>query len=263
MKEFNSSELKNQYLKWYRENLTFKDISNNLIRIDSPFKDSGMDDIVLYASYNPNNHKIKLTDDGYTVFNLEMHGINIKNSKKRKSIFSESLSSYGVQFDDNTEEIYVETIFNNFSKNKHRLLQCLIFINDMYILAKPTVEKIFTEDVATKLDQHEIVYSKDLPLVSPSGMVHKFDFVIPAPKNKKEKFIKAIAAPNNNLVIKATVTDVNAAKNINRSRDNQFICILNDTKNSVNIQMENYLNESGIKTMNYSEMDEKINLIKE
>ena len=45
------------------------------------------------------------------------------------------------------------------------MLQCLIFVNDMYILSKPKIQNIFSEDVAYKLDEHDISYGRDLPIV--------------------------------------------------------------------------------------------------
>ena len=57
------------------------------------------------------------------------------------------------------------------------MLQCLIFVNDMYILSKPKIQNIFSEDVAYKLDEHDISYGRDLPIVGKSGVVHSFDFL--------------------------------------------------------------------------------------
>ncbi|MGT2596638.1 DUF1828 domain-containing protein [Staphylococcus aureus] len=48
---------------------------------------------------------ITLTDDGYTIFDLENNGIWI-NSKKRKKIFEEHLSAYGIKYNDKTDEIF-------------------------------------------------------------------------------------------------------------------------------------------------------------
>lgn len=46
----------------------------------------------------------------------------------------------------------------------------------MYLLSNPKSQNIFTEDVANKLDEHNIYYGRDLPIIGSSGVVHNFDF---------------------------------------------------------------------------------------
>ncbi|PTE89043.1 hypothetical protein BUY89_14390, partial [Staphylococcus equorum] len=217
-----------------------------------------MDNLIIYAIYNPNSKKIILTDDGYTMYNLENDGVYINKSKQRKRLFEEHISAYGVQFNNKSEEVYIETSYNKFDESKHRLLQCLIFLSDMYILANHKVQNVFSEDVAEKLDNHEIAYNRDMSIVGPTGMSHNFDFVISAKKHEKEKFINAISTPNNTMIIKSKVTDTLQAKKIKRHRPNQFIFVLNDSKQSINQENIDFLNESGIDTVNYSLLDKEI-----
>lgn len=261
MTTFDANKLKQEYLNWYEEKLIFSNLSNNVVRIDSPFKDNSLDNIIIYALYNPSNDTITLTDDGYTIFGLENNGIFMKKSKYRRKIFEEQLSAYGVKYNDMTNEIYVKTGQQNFNKVKHNLLQCLIFVNDMYILSKPKIQNIFTEDVAIKLDEHNIAYGRDLPIIGTSGMVHSFDFFISARKNQKEKFINAISNPNNQMIIKSKVTDAIQAKKIKRQRPNEFIFILNDSNKEINNQNTTFLQENDINTILYSELDKKANML--
>ncbi|NGJ62979.1 DUF1829 domain-containing protein, partial [Staphylococcus aureus] len=170
-------------------------------------------------------------------------------------------SAYGIKYNDKTHEIFVQTNFKNFNKSKHNLLQCLIFVNDMYLLSNPKSQNIFTEDVANKLDEHNIYYGRDIPIIGSSGVVHNFDFFISAKKNQKEKFINAISNPNNSMIIKSKITDAMQAKKIKRHRQNEFIFILNDSKKEINEHNKNLLHENYISTIDYSELDEKIGLL--
>ncbi|MFH4935306.1 DUF1829 domain-containing protein [Staphylococcus cohnii] len=54
------------------------------------------------------------------------------------------------------------------------------------------------------------------------------------------------------MIIKLKVTDALQAKKIKRHRPNQFIFVLNDSKQSINQENIDFLNESGIDTVNYS-----------
>ncbi|HDA7216191.1 TPA: DUF1829 domain-containing protein, partial [Staphylococcus aureus] len=111
----------------------------------------------------------------------------------------------------------------------------------MYLLSNPKSQNIFTEDVANKLDEHNIYYGRDLPIIGSSGVVHNFDFFISAKKNQKEKFINAISNPNNSMIIKSKITDAMQAKKIKRHRQNEFIFILNDSKKEINEHNKNLL----------------------
>ncbi len=82
----------------------------------------------------------------------------------------------------------------------------------MYLLSNPKSQNIFTEDVANKLDEHNIYYGRDIPIIGSSGVVHNFDFFISAKKNQKEKFINVISNPNNSMIIKSKITDAMQAK---------------------------------------------------
>lgn len=253
-----AKELKNDYLKWYRENLNFQSLNENLIRIESPFKDNAMDDIVFYAEKNPSDSTITLTDDGYTMYNLKNLGVDIKRSKNRRFIFNKNIESYGVSYNSDTDELFIKSSLEKFGENKHRLLQCLIFVNDMYILSKPNVKNIFTEDVSEVLDKNEIIYTQDIIINGHSGMTHKFEFVIPSQKNKKEKFVKTVSAPNYTKNVKAFVTDVNQAKAVKRDKPNEFFFILDDRKKPVISEVTNLLITSEITPINFTDLPQKI-----
>lgn len=257
-----AKELKSEYINWYKQNLKFESLNDNLIRIDSPFKDNTLGDTVLYAEKNPNDSNITLTDDGYTMYHLELAGVDIKRSKKRQFIFKKNLESYGVNFDEKTEELYIKSPVEKFSESKHRLLQCLLFVNDMYILSKSNVKNIFTEDVSEIFDEHGIIYTQDIIINGHSGMSHKFEFLVPGKKNSKEKFVKTVSTPNNPLNAKAFVTDVNQAKAVKREKPNEFFIILDDRKKTVNTEVNNLLVESDIIPINFTELPQKIELIK-
>ncbi|KFA43209.1 hypothetical protein EW35_2077 [Staphylococcus aureus] len=86
MTTFDAKKLKKEYLDWYNQTLEFSNLSNNVVRIDTPFKDNSLDNLIIYALYDQSRDMITLTDDGYTIFDLENNGISLNKSKKRKKI---------------------------------------------------------------------------------------------------------------------------------------------------------------------------------
>ncbi|HBE8113742.1 TPA: DUF1828 domain-containing protein, partial [Staphylococcus aureus] len=91
MTTFDAKKLKKEYLDWYNQTLEFSNLSNNVVRIDTPFKDNSLDNLIIYALYDQSRDMITLTDDGYTIFDLENNGIFLNKSKKHKKIFEEHL----------------------------------------------------------------------------------------------------------------------------------------------------------------------------
>ncbi|HDA6971377.1 TPA: DUF1828 domain-containing protein, partial [Staphylococcus aureus] len=98
MTTFDAKKLKKEYLDWYNQTLEFSNLSNNVVRIDTPFKDNSLDNLIIYALYDQSRDMITLTDDGYTIFDLENNGIFLNKSKKHKKIFEEHLSAYGIKY---------------------------------------------------------------------------------------------------------------------------------------------------------------------
>ena len=94
--ELNAQELSDKYIQWYKEQVSFRNVKKNIVRIDSPFLDSFQDEIVLYAIQQPDG-SIRLTDDGWTINNLEEHGVFINRSKHRKEILKQQIGLYGVE----------------------------------------------------------------------------------------------------------------------------------------------------------------------
>ncbi|MCV3315979.1 DUF1828 domain-containing protein [Pediococcus ethanolidurans] len=60
-----------------------------------PFTDNFADKLTIYAVSLPDG-RIKVTDDGWTVNNLESVGVSIRHSPTQKKLFETQLRAYGV-----------------------------------------------------------------------------------------------------------------------------------------------------------------------
>ncbi|HDJ5846308.1 hypothetical protein EU84_14805, partial [Staphylococcus aureus] len=47
MTTFDAKKLKKEYLDWYNQTLEFSNLSNNVVRIDTPFKDNSLDNLII------------------------------------------------------------------------------------------------------------------------------------------------------------------------------------------------------------------------
>ena len=78
-----------QYLKWIRDNTIAKSINDEKVcSISTPFLDRHNDHLDIYLIKE--NGNILLTDNGYTIADLKMSGMEI-NTPKRENILKTAL----------------------------------------------------------------------------------------------------------------------------------------------------------------------------
>lgn len=250
-----------EYFKWIRESTTFEDLKSGITRIDVPFLDSSSDEIVMYIVQGKND-LITLTDDGWTIDNLESRGVSISRSPKRKSMLTQQLKSYGVNNEDG--ELTITTTFDRFAASKHRLLQAILFVNDMFMLAPSTTKGLFFDDVSTYFSAHEIRTTKNMSYVGESGLTHKYEFSIPGINKVPMKLIKTMSAPNNSTFAKAILADVEQTRPI-LSDPSSFYVFLNDKSNknkdqniSINPDILKLFNMNHISPIIFSEREKYV-----
>ncbi len=199
-------ELVNNYYIWLKNktNIILPNGSDWAV-IDTPFIGQFNDAIELFAKKEKD--RIILSDDGITLQNLQLSGVSLSCSNKRKELLDYILLNYGINL--NNEELIVEANENNFPQKKHNLLSAILEINDFYLLAKHTVSSIFKEDVKEYLDSQNIIYTPQFISRGSIDIEFVFDFQI-AHKNKE-------------IVIKSF-------NNLNKMNFTHFIYTWNDIK---------------------------------
>ncbi|MEK6878291.1 MAG: DUF1828 domain-containing protein, partial [Nanoarchaeota archaeon] len=120
-----------KYLNWIRDNTFMTDLKSGEVKIISPFLDARNDFIQIYVKKLPND-TYRLTDGGFFLKDLDSSGIDF--TQKRKELFLFTIQSYGVKFEDknNIDEIFIDSIIKDIGRNKHRLIQCLVTLNDFF-----------------------------------------------------------------------------------------------------------------------------------
>jgi ribosomal protein S8 len=165
------------YYNWLREK-TFiqKDSNTDWFLINTPFVGAFNDTIEIYAQKKGNH--LRLSDNGETMSNLELQGLHIQGSKRRRAILDTILLNYGVRAE--SDELTIEANIENFSQSKHNFLSA--------------IASIFKEDVRTYLDSHDIIYTPDFISKGATGLEFNFDFQIA--KKNKEIVIKSFNTVN-------------------------------------------------------------------
>lgn len=183
-------KLLDQYWAWLRDKTTLREVSD-WVEITTPYIDRHNDRLQIYAKRR--NGGFVLTDDGYTLGDLEQSGCNI-DSPKRQALLKMTLNGFGVQVSEQALEVHASA--DNFALRKHNLVQAMLAVNDLFYLASPVVASLFYEDVVAWLDLSDIRYTPKVSFTGKSGYPHLFDFVIPRSKAQPERILRAISRPS-------------------------------------------------------------------
>ncbi len=221
--------LVDKYLNWVRDKTAIRELGD-IIEITTPSLDRHNDYIQIYIK-KENGHFI-LTDDSYTITDLEQSGCFL-DSDRRQQILKMTLAGFGIH--NKEKELFVSATENNFPYKKHNLIQAISAVNDLFFLAKPHVENLFLEDVASWLDHNDIRYTPNAKFTGKSGYDHLFSFIVPKSKKAPERILTVINNPNKNYAQSTAFSWVDT-KDV-RSFDSKAYAILNDNEKNINIEI--------------------------
>lgn len=182
-------ELLDRYTAWLNESANLREIGE-WVEITTPYIDRHNDQLQIYAR-RENGHFI-LSDDGYTIRDLEGSGCTLTTPKRQK-LLRMTLNGFGVK--QSQDELLVNATRENFPLRKHSLIQAMLAVNDMFYLAEPVVKSLFYEDVVAWLDASDVRYTPKVKFTGVSGYDHLFDFVIPKSRQAPERILRAINRP--------------------------------------------------------------------
>lgn len=243
----------NLYANWIKENIQETQIDNNTFRITTPFLDRNNDAIEVYV-IKKDNDSIIITDDGYTMSELESSGFNFKSSKKRKQALDLILNSHGVLIDENNS-LLVNANLSNYPIKKHMLTQCMIKISDLFVLSQSNVKSFFLEDVRNFFEKHEIRYTEGPSFIGKSKLINNFDFVIPHYKNAPERIIRVV----NDSRLDYAKSIIFSWEDIKDVRSNSVLyTFINDENKAPSKDVLNALSEYNIKYVLWNERNNYI-----
>jgi len=220
-------DLLDRYTTWLRERTGLREV-DGWVDITTPYLDRHNDYMQIYARRE--NGGFLLTDDTYTVRDLEISGCNLE-TPKRKELLTMTLNGFGVKL--NNKAIEVKATTENFPLRKHSLIQAMLAVNDLFYLAEPIVKSLFYEDVIAWLELSEIRYTPKVKFTGQSGYDHLFDFVIPKSKIQPERILRAISRPVRDTA-ESFIHAWSDTRDV-RPKDSRAYAFLNDSDQSVSL----------------------------
>ena len=163
------------YCRWLRDNTCIrKDVGTEWYAISTPFIGLFNDHIEIYVKKEGNS--IILSDDGETLRNLSLAGVDFNRSEKRKEMLDSVLRTHGVALEDG--ELVIRCYTQDFPFKKHALVTAIMNVCDFEYLSSHKVSSLFHEDVREYLDSREITYASSINLLGASGLDYNFNFLL-------------------------------------------------------------------------------------
>lgn len=249
MKTQAQNNYKQIYIDWLTKKINQVKISETTQRITMPFLDRNNDHIELYIISEGDGH-YTITDDSSTINELELSGVDVCGSQRRKSILMSLINSHGVEL-SGSNELSVKCNIENLPQKKHMLTQCIIKISDMYYLSKSSVQSLFVEDVRNFLLDHDIQFTPDVSFVGKSKLTTHYDFSIGQTRKRPTRIITAVNNLDNNLA-RNIIFNWNDTKEA-RKYDMELYAFIQDTDKKLKKDPLTALNEYNIKAVPWSQ----------
>lgn len=243
-------DIMNNYYTFLKEKtmITANGVSD-WVEISTPFVSLFNDAVDIYAKKD--GQRILLSDDGNTLRNLELSGLEISRSPKRKEILDRILINYGVKINEN--ELTIEATEKDFPQKKLNLISAITETADMYYLAKHTVASVFREDVKAYLDEQEIIYTPYFISKGSTGLEFTFDFQI-AYRNT-EIVIKSFNSINKMNLPQFLFTwdDIKKVREQQTQKEIIGLAVINDLDREINDEYLTALDNKGASHIIWSE----------
>ena len=152
---------------------------------------------------------------------------------------------------------------SKFPEAKHRLLQAILFVNNMFMLSSTNTTNVFLDDLKIFFETNNIRTTQSASFLGNSGLSHKFDFLISGFKEIPTRLIKTLSVSRNDSVFaKSILTDITQTRLI-RDDSTKYYVFINDcnkenTRVNVNPDIITLFNQNDIITVKYSERNKFI-----
>jgi hypothetical protein len=215
------SELISAYWKWMKDKTILKTVDDGWVEVNTPFFDRHNDGLQIYVKKTGDS--VEVTDDGYTLVDLEHSGCSLSGDKQ-KPLLNRILNSNGVTRDGDALCMKVEA--SEFPSRKNDFITAMQQIGDLYTTSGSNVYTLFSEEVASWLKEHERFSNRDVKLQGSAGVSYQIDFLFPPKREIPEKALQALKNPTKELFAWAILMN----DDLKKTRGTEMHVMLNDEK---------------------------------
>lgn len=240
--------LMDSYHAWLQDKSVLRQI-DEWVEVATPYLDRHNDYLQIYA--RAANGGFLLSDDGYTIGDLEQSGRQLE-SRTRQELLRTAVNGFGVQLEGKT--LQVQASAENFALRKHSLIQTMLAVNDRFDPAVSHMETgQFHEEVVAWLDRNDIRHTPRVKFSGATGCDHLFDFVIPKSRQAPERIVHAINRPSRQTAQAVVFAWLDTK--VARDTESSAYAILNDPHGPVSQQVVAALGSYGMRAVAWSDRE--------
>lgn len=236
-KEDCAIELATSWLDEMEHQSNFIPLEGDNIRFNTPFVDPFGDEYKVLIKATNNTYEV--TDQGYTIWNLESRGINVtKKESTRKNIVNSIVSENTVSLKDTNYSIYKKVNSkSDIAQAINQVLDSMMKISDLIFSSRNKVKRMFKDDILDYLSENKEKYKYDLgfSVHGKSDMSYDLDFVFRKSLNET-KWTKVYSSLTKNVAEMAIGIwlDTDIYRNNNPSIKATFNILVQDIDESDN-----------------------------
>ncbi|QZN89142.1 DUF1828 domain-containing protein [Vagococcus lutrae] len=186
-----TANLLKEYFAWYEKKYSVTELEK-ASEILTPFKNHINDRIAIYIEYL-NSGKIRITDDGVTIQELEMAGFKL--TETRMNLLDSIKKDFGIsQFDD--ELCVIAENPKDFPQKKHNLIQGILKVYDLLFTIQSKTKTMFAEDVYSFLYENEFGGTEKPHMIGASGILHHVDYSLGKTKSRPDTIFQFLGDPS-------------------------------------------------------------------
>ena len=242
-----TENLVGQYYGWLKSKTAWREI-NGWTEITTPYLDRHNDYLQIYLRQK--GDEWELTDDGETLTDLLQSGCEL-DTPRRKALLHTTLNGFGMQLNEGA--ITTRTKQDTFAMRKHNLIQAILAVNDLFYLARSSVESFFFEDVANWMDETDIRYTQRVKFSGRTGYDHLFDFVVPKSRREPERLLRVVNNPVKSQAEAVILSWVDTKET--RPSNSKSYAVLNDKNKPVSEGVVDALKNHDITPLPWSQRD--------
>ncbi|MCV3742398.1 DUF1828 domain-containing protein [Lentilactobacillus hilgardii] len=174
------------WLEFVKKSNEFRMASNDELRVNTPFTDPFGDSISLMITQNDSLYTV--TDQGYTLWNLQLQGVDLKDkhSHRYKNLISVLKRNNAVLSKNN--QISKTGDRSDLPQVISDLTQTIIQVSDLIYLNRTNTRSVFLDDVSTYFNSQTSRFSflKGMSMQGQSNLKYNIDYIFNTTINDRE-----------------------------------------------------------------------------
>ena len=223
--------LMSDYYHFLKENtIIHDDTKTDWVEISTPFIGLFNDTVDIYIKKKGN--QIFLSDDGNTLRNLKLSGVDVSRAGNRKDLLNRIMLNYGTTIQN--DELTAIATERDFAQKKHNLISAILEASDMYQVGSSTIASVFKDDVKKYLSEVGLIYTPHFISKGNAGLDFTFDFQIAGANT--EIVIESFTRIDNNSIASFLFTweDIKKVREQLTGKSIKSVAIINDTDKDIN-----------------------------